>query len=139
VDLINLVYNGRVIAQRDWFESTTLPAMRKLKKVWEEKGADPYFYDRFYIPAAHEITGKKVGRSGMPIVARVPGQGTSAIALESKSPGSTIYFSVDGSEPGPGSARYSTPIPVKERVLLQAVAIADGLEPSRVFSEVIDP
>jgi Chitobiase/beta-hexosaminidase C-terminal domain len=132
-DLINIVYNGRPHAQNPWFESKVLPVLTKLHSLWLTYGEKEFFYDRYYLPEAQELTGYAVGRAGMPIIDTSANNGAT---LLSRTPGAEIHYTTDGSTPTPQSPRYFGPIPLNPAIELRAVAFADGLSPSRelVFS-----
>ncbi|WP_158859819.1 chitobiase/beta-hexosaminidase C-terminal domain-containing protein [Lunatibacter salilacus] len=53
------------------------------------------------------------------------------VTLTSETPGSTIYYTLDGSAPNLGSTLYSTPIVIEESAILFAIAVAEGFN----FSE----
>ena len=78
-DLLNLRYNGRAshwpglepsAESRDRY----LPALRELEQLWQEKGDDPAFYERYYRPRVELLTpdlvlpedSLKPGRRGAP-------------------------------------------------------------------------
>ncbi len=48
-------------------------------------------------------------------------------------PGSTIYYTLDGSDPGPTSTRYTGPFTARESLTLKARAIAEGRLPSGIM------
>ncbi len=47
-------------------------------------------------------------------------------------PGASIYYTLDGSNPTDGSALYSTPIPISTSTTIKAKAYATGLSPSPI-------
>ena len=56
-----------------------------------------------------------------------------AVALSTTTPGATIYYTTDGSEPGETNGRrYTGPIEVSQTTLLRAVALKPGLLPAYV-------
>jgi hypothetical protein len=61
-DSINLLYNGRARyldggkVNGPWHEQY-LPKLRALEALWDEKGSDPEFYEKYYLPKAQELTG----------------------------------------------------------------------------------
>lgn len=127
-DLINIVYNGRPHAQRDWFVPTVLPVLAKLKELWRAHGGDPFFYDRYYLPAAQELTGYRVGCAGMPIAGTTA---TGGLTLHTRTPGAAIHYTTDGTTPTALSPRYNPPAELDPAGGLRAVAFAAGLSPSR--------
>jgi hypothetical protein len=67
-DLINLHYNGRA-CRLDRMEVSQeyvqgyVPIIRTLEALWREKGSDPGFYERYYLPEVQRWTGDL----GMPV------------------------------------------------------------------------
>jgi len=47
-------------------------------------------------------------------------------------PGSTIYYTLDGSDPDNNSSEYSTPIPISSTTTVKAIAYATGFDPSNI-------
>ncbi len=62
------------------------------------------------------------------------------VTLSSATSGANIYYTVDGSEPTPGSAVYTSPITVNASTVINAIAVKEGMENSEVaaFSYTID-
>jgi Chitobiase/beta-hexosaminidase C-terminal domain len=56
------------------------------------------------------------------------------ISLSSATPGATIYYTVDGSEPSPLSAKYTGPFVATADLSVKAIAYADEFDPSNVAS-----
>ena len=56
------------------------------------------------------------------------------VELSSASPGTTIYYTTDGTMPTTASARYSDPIMVVRTTMIRAIAVAPGWSPSGVAS-----
>ncbi|HYW97267.1 MAG TPA: CotH kinase family protein, partial [Bacteroidales bacterium] len=54
------------------------------------------------------------------------------LGLSSDNPGDTIYYSTDGSEPGPGSDIYTGPLEISESVVIRARIIKAGFLPGRM-------
>lgn len=54
------------------------------------------------------------------------------VTISTTTPGATIRYTVDGSNPTATSPIYSTPIPVSSNTTIKAVAFATGFEPSYV-------
>jgi hypothetical protein len=69
-----------------------------------------------------------------PVFSPAPGTYTTAqsVTLTETLPGTTIYFTTDGSVPSSSSARYSGEIPVSASTTLRAIAIFAGLSSSVV-------
>ncbi|NKF24511.1 chitobiase/beta-hexosaminidase C-terminal domain-containing protein [Solimonas marina] len=67
-----------------------------------------------------------------------PGAGTyqdaQSVTISDSTPGATIYYSVDGSQPGTDSTPYSGPIAIASTQTLKAVAVAPGYAASAVAS-----
>jgi hypothetical protein len=57
---------------------------------------------------------------------------TQYVSLSSSTPGATIYYTTDGTAPGPGSNVYVNPIAVAKTTTIHAIAIAPGLAPSTI-------
>jgi hypothetical protein len=56
------------------------------------------------------------------------------LALASATPGATIYYTLDGSEPDETSARYQSPLLFTSSLPLKAKAYKEGYAPSSTFS-----
>lgn len=59
------------------------------------------------------------------------------VEITTATEGATIYYSINGSDPGPGSVfvpgtKYTEPITVNETTMLRARAYKDGLEPTNI-------
>lgn len=61
----------------------------------------------------------------------------SSIALQSRTPGAAIRFTLNGTDPGPGSTLYVAPIPFGAGLILKARSFKTGFDPSAAatFSE----
>ena len=63
-ELIMLKYNGRIgqlPLTKEGMEKLGnyyFPVLNKLKNLWEEKGNDPEFYEKYYLPEYKQLTGK---------------------------------------------------------------------------------
>ncbi len=55
-----------------------------------------------------------------------------SVTLSCTTPGSTIYYTTDGSTPTTSSAEYSSAITVSETTTIKAIATADGMDPSSI-------
>ena len=55
--------------------------------------------------------------------------------LTSKDGDAKIYYTLDGSEPTKESMLYTAPFEIAQNAILKAVAIKEGLNPSRVFAK----
>ncbi len=83
-----------------------------------------------------------VGSAAYTIVAATPTFSPAAgnygvaltVTISDTTPGSTVYYTTDGSTPTTGSAVYSTPIAVSASETLQAIAAATGDSNSAVGS-----
>lgn len=53
-----------------------------------------------------------------------------AVTIFEQTPGSVVYYTTDGSAPSPSSLHYSGSIPVKQTMVLQAMASASGYQNS---------
>jgi hypothetical protein len=58
---------------------------------------------------------------------------TEVVALTSKTPNATIYYTLNGSNPTTSSARYTKPLVITKTTTLRAIAVATGLRPSEVM------
>lgn len=61
--------------------------------------------------------------------------GGCTVGLSSTTVGSTIYYTIDGTEPTSSSRQYTSPIAISTNTVLQAIAIKSGLENSFISSE----
>jgi len=61
------------------------------------------------------------------------------VALGSATPGSIIYYSLDGSTPTPNSMRYEAPFLVASNLTIKAIAQAPGDSVSNVISQTFTP
>ena len=57
-----------------------------------------------------------------------------SVTLSCATPGSTIYYTTDGSNPTTSSTEYTSAISVSETTTIKAIATADGMDPSSVAS-----
>ena len=67
-DLMMLRYGGRAcLLPSDWegptdekrlevMKTTYFPILDQLQELWKEKGNEPDFFDRYYVPKAIELT-----------------------------------------------------------------------------------
>src|ERR1035438_1784915 len=61
------------------------------------------------------------------------------VALGSTTPGSVIYYTLDGSTPTTGSMPYEAPFLVASNLTVKAIAQAPGDLPSKVISQTFTP
>jgi len=80
--------------------------------------------------------GTQNGRAKAPVLAPQWGSFTKAqsVVITSDSPGTTIYYNVDGSTPTSGSKKYSSPVKVLQSVTVSAKAVGSGYSDSNVAS-----
>jgi hypothetical protein len=57
-----------------------------------------------------------------------------SVTLTDSTPGATIYYTLDGTNPTPNSPAYSTPLPIVMTTQIRAYALANGHDPSDVAS-----
>jgi trimeric autotransporter adhesin len=57
-----------------------------------------------------------------------------AVAVSTTTPNATIYYTTDGTDPGPSSMQYTAPIAITAAVTIKAIAVASGLANSAVGS-----
>ncbi|MGA8087871.1 MAG: chitobiase/beta-hexosaminidase C-terminal domain-containing protein [Terracidiphilus sp.] len=92
--------------------------------------------------AGSNTSGSQKNHPGMvaePVFMPKPGvlQGDTAVTLRSDTPGATIHFTVDGSQPFTSSPVYSAPIMVKGTALMiKAFATAKGKDQSAVVTGI---
>jgi hypothetical protein len=60
-DLLNLRYNGRAchwsgLEPSAEFRDRYLPVLRELEQLWQEKGDESAFYERYYLPRLESLT-----------------------------------------------------------------------------------
>ena len=58
----------------------------------------------------------------------------STVTISTTTPGATIYYTTDGTDPGPSSTQYTAPIAITAAVTIKAVATAPGFDNSPVGS-----
>ncbi len=61
----------------------------------------------------------------------------SAVTIECETPGATIYYTLDRSEPNKNSIKYNGTFTVEGTAVLRSIAIKDGWSDSRAISKVI--
>jgi hypothetical protein len=54
--------------------------------------------------------------------------------LSDATPGTTIYYTLDGTTPTTSSTLYTAPIPLSVTTTINAIAVATGYRPSPVAS-----
>jgi hypothetical protein len=83
-----------------------------------------------------KITDFGVSSAQMPELSVLSGIYTVAqtVSISSKTPLSTIYFTIDGTVPTTASSIYSSPIAISQTTTLNAIAVAEGLSASGVAS-----
>ncbi|ADL52879.1 DUF6055 domain-containing protein [Clostridium cellulovorans] len=81
-------------------------------------------------------TNSAVSKVEMPTVSVAAGSYNAAqtISLSSKTSGTTIYYTLDGSTPTASSTAYSSPIVVSKNTTIKAVAIKSGMTNSDITS-----
>ncbi|HRS42294.1 MAG TPA: chitobiase/beta-hexosaminidase C-terminal domain-containing protein [Candidatus Diapherotrites archaeon] len=77
------------------------------------------------------------GKVATPIATPVGGKYTKpqAVTLKTKTQGTTIYYTTDGSNPSTSSIRYQTPIQISSTTTLKAIACKDGMTDSEILTE----
>lgn len=84
--------------------------------------------DAFYVTSA--------GQTAAPIIS--PGSGTYenvvTISMSTASPDSTIYYTLDGTEPSDASTQYTGPFSITESATVKAIAYSAGNTPSPVVT-----
>lgn len=128
--LVALVWGGRARPDVAGYD-TYLDYLDQLKTLWQTYGDDPYFFDRYYHPEAQNLTGYDIGRAGMPIDDF--NADMTELTLTTRTPGATIYYTLDGSDPTAESTEYTEPIAWEMSFGLRAIALRDDLDESRVF------
>ncbi len=79
-------------------------------------------------------------RADAPTIATTAAQnGAVVVSLASTTPGSTIYYTVDGSTPGASSQIYRAPFLVASKLTVKAIATADDYVTSKIASRKFDP
>ncbi|BAM03063.1 chitobiase/beta-hexosaminidase C-terminal domain-containing protein [Phycisphaera mikurensis] len=134
---LNLLAGGR-----EWvdqirpaeYEADYLPMLAEIRRAWEADGEDPHFFDRHYLPLVQRLTGLRHGPAAMPHADEKDGR----IHLRSVDPDASVHYTLDGSEPTADSPHDRQPIRLGTGQVLRAVAIAPGLDPSRVLTVPAD-
>ncbi len=87
-------------------------------KCWGQQTSDQVLLNITVTPAT----------AATPTFSPAPGTYTSkqSVTLSTTTPGSTIYYTTDGSSPTTSSAQYSGPIAVNGSEVIEAVAVAQG-------------
>lgn len=132
--LTDIIYNGRDNNGRDFPRYYEI--LSQLHDLWKEKGSEPYFYDRYYLPKAQELTGNRIGRTAMPIVNSSVQEGKTIVTLKSLSPQAEIYYTTDGSDPDRNSSLYKSQFSLNSNDTLKAIAFSPGLEPSAISTTI---
>lgn len=136
-DFVSLVYGGRDRGGNVGY-SQYLSALAQLHKVWvqhyagatSEDGLLSTFYDQYYLPAVHNITGVRVGRAPMPIASSAS-DGKISLSCHKDSSMHKIRYTLDGSAVTEHSQLYIGTITRPAGALLRAVTFAEDLDPSR--------
>lgn len=131
--LVCLVYNGRNNYGYNYLKYNA--ALEALRDLWEEKGDEPFFYDRYYLPKAQELTGYRIGRAAMPIASWEVSGGEATLTLKTLTPRAVVHYTKDGTTPTRESPQYHGPITVEPGATISARAFADDLAPSAVAKE----
>ncbi|BAM03071.1 chitobiase/beta-hexosaminidase C-terminal domain-containing protein [Phycisphaera mikurensis] len=111
-----------------------VPQENALRGLWEERGDEPFFYDRVWLPAARELTGFRHGPAAMPTLtpAAAGSGGTPRWSASTEEPDATLRFTTDGTDPTAGSPVVDGPVDLPAGAELRVVAFAEGLEPSLI-------
>ena len=137
--LVGLVWGGRGRPDVADYDSRYRSVLLQLKALWETYGDDPYFFDRYYHPDAQILTGYEIGRAGMPIFdVDTLANGDVTLAVTNRTPGSTIYYTLDGSEPTQDDETYTGVIPVDGELNLRARAYRADLDESAVATITLE-
>ncbi len=62
----------------------------------------------------------------------------STVEISTSTPGATIYYTVDGTEPTSSALEYSVPVTLNHDITLRAFAIAEGKKPSAIASATFE-
>ncbi len=95
-----------------------------------------YPIDTFDYIGSHTFTGGGEDYVSTPVINPNGGNFTDPIDVEisCSTENSTIYYTLDGSDPDENSSVYSAPINITDTTTLKAIAYADGMEPSLIAS-----
>jgi len=124
-------------------EYMSLPRMSALAEVvWspKEKKDWPGFQRRLPAHFARfDNLGARYSKGSYKVsITTAPGRAGSVMAvLESEIPGAEIRYTQDGSEPSPGSKKYSGPVRVNNLVTIQAGVFEDGKLKEKACSKTI--
>ncbi|MBD5234498.1 MAG: hypothetical protein HDS65_10035 [Bacteroidales bacterium] len=58
----------------------------------------------------------------------------SLVEIATSTPGATVYYTVDGTEPTSSAIEYTGPIELNHDITLRAFAVAEGMKPSEIAS-----
>ncbi len=99
-------------------------------------GSAPLALDTTAVFVAQTTT-TTIPAAATPVIAPAGGTFTRAqtITITTATPGSTIFYTADGSTPTPNSSRYSGPFVISASQTINAIAVATGLRNSAVASQ----
>ncbi len=60
-----------------------------------------------------------------------------AVMIDCETPGATIYYTLDRTEPNSGSIKYDAPLTVEGTMAIRAVAVKDGWLNSKIIGKVV--
>lgn len=65
-EFAKLRHNGRmrVAGPLDVFKERYIPVLKELHKVWEAKGTEPDFFEKYYLPKPDSLLAGQGGRNG---------------------------------------------------------------------------
>ena len=108
-------------------------AKSELEKLKSEHGEDPYFFERYYHPAAQYWTAFNLGRAGMPIVKKVhTPDGKMLVELSTMTEQAQIYYTLDGTTPDENSQVYRKVLEILPGTIIKAKTIRTDLQHSAV-------
>lgn len=146
-DLVSLLFGGRDRPGLPGYDQY-LQTLHALEVIWQQHYADSTdgfestFYDQYYLPAAQNLTGLRIGRAPMPIAKQQQRNGLVSLELMTmaENTGAQIHYTLDATAVRPQSALYTAGL--KLRVppggMLRAASYATGLDRSRELTFTSD-
>eukprot|EP01048_Picozoa_sp_COSAG05_P003508 COSAG05_NODE_163_length_15471_cov_29.575072_3_plen_448_part_00 len=142
-DLVSLLFGGRDRPGLPGYDQY-LQTLQALEVIWQQHyhestdGFESTFYDQYYLPAAQNLTGLRIGRAPMPIAKQRAGLVSLELMPMAVGTGAFIYYTLDGTEVTPQSTLYKAGVQLRvpQGDMLRAASYASGLDRSRELTFV---